>query len=307
MDGPPAFKPDFITRYEKLTDYPEFEKWSLKPLRRSIRVNTLKASIQDTIVRLSPFFTLTPVPWCKEAFFIDGVRRDIGNTVEHILGHIYVQESASIIPPVVLDPQPGETVLDLCASPGSKTTQIAQYMENKGLLVANDVTADRLKALCFNLQRMGVHNVVVTMSHGRFIPQMEFDRILVDAPCSGVGAIRKSYKAISMWNPHGVRKLAATQKQLLLAAFKQLRPGGVIVYSTCTLEPEENEGVVDALLKEYPDADVMDIDLPLTPGAPVMSFEGVTYDPRVAKTLRLWPQDNDTEGFYVAKLTKRIS
>jgi tRNA (cytosine49-C5)-methyltransferase len=299
------FKPEFLEQYAKLTDIKTFTEWSLKPLRRSIRINTLKIPVQDVLNRLSPYFTLTPIPWCETGFFIQGERRDIGNTVEHVLGYFYVQEAASMIPPIVLDPQPGEVILDLCAAPGSKTTQIAQMMQNTGLLVANDLTADRLRALGFNLQRMGVWNTVVTLSHGRNIPPMEFDRILVDAPCSGVGAIRKSYKAIFMWNKDGVRKLASLQKQLLFKAFKHLKVGGTIVYSTCTLEPEENEGVVSALLKQYAEADVLPIDIPITRSPAVLSFVGEDYDPRVRETLRLYPQDNDTEGFYVAKITKK--
>ena len=215
-----------------------------------------------------------------------------------------------MIPPLVLDPKPGELVLDIAAAPGSKTTQIAMYMQNSGLLVANDVEAPRLAALGINLQRCGVANAIITKMKGRsweHVP-LQFDRILVDAPCSGTGTIRKSLKTIGMWNPKMVQRLAGTQRNLLKAAFGLLKPGGTLVYSTCSLEPEENEGVISAFL-EYTQQhalpmEVQNIDLPLKRGRPVEEFEGQRYRSEVRHCLRLWPQDNDTEGFFVAKLIK---
>lgn len=146
----------------------------------------------------------------------------------------------------VLKPTKEDTVLDIAAAPGSKTTQMAQHMENYGVIVANDVSVKRLKALTNNLERLGVLNVCVTQLDGRRFGKLmpeAFDKILVDAPCSAEGTIRKSYKAIYNWQPWGYKKLVETQKMLLVSAYKALKPGGVLVYSTCTFAPEENEGL----------------------------------------------------------------
>ncbi len=303
------FKPKFIERYSQLTDFPTFKKWSLSFLRRSIRVNTLKISVDELKGRLEPRWTLVPIPWCTEGFWIEHSkqeRRDIGNLPEHALGHIYTQEAASMIPPVVLGPQRGETILDMAAAPGSKTTQIAQYMKNEGVLIANDYTADRMKPLSINLQRCGISNALVTKMHGQSFKRsgITFDRILVDAPCSGTGTIRKSLKTLLIWNPAMITRLSMTQKQLIDAAFQVLKDGGTMVYSTCSLEPQEDEEVVDFLLGKYPNAAVEPIDLPIKRSPAVLEFEGKTYSPEVKKCLRIWPQDNDTEGFFVAKIRK---
>lgn len=298
------FKEKFIERYSKLTDWEVFKRYCLSFLRKSIRVNTLKISVEEVKKRLEKDWKLTPVPWCKDGFWIKGDRRDIGNLPEHSLGYIYVQEAASMIPPVVLDPQPGEKILDVAAAPGSKTTQLAQYMKNTGVLVANDVAHDRLASLGVNIQRCGVANEILTMMKGQKIRDIEFDRILLDAPCSGTGTIRKSVKTIYTWNPDIPGKMAAEQRQLINHAFSLLKKGGTMVYSTCSLEPEENEGVIDWFLEKHPDAKIIPIELDIKRAEPVTEFEGKRYNPEVKKCLRIWPQDNDTEGFFVVKIRK---
>ncbi len=303
-------KPAFKERYEKLTDFDAFIQCSLTFLRKSIRVNTIKASVADVKKRLSRDCKLQAVPWCKEGFYIthkDG-RRDIGNTKEHGLGYFYVQEAASMIPPIVLEPRPGDVVLDMCAAPGSKTTQIGMYMKNRGILVANDIRGDRLQALGINVQRCGLTNCIVTQMNGVRFRRLGpvFDRILVDAPCSGTGTIRKSFKTLRMWNANMIRKLAGQQRGLLFAAWEALKPGGTLVYSTCTLEPEENEGVLDVLLGKHDDAVVQDITLPVKHEPAITEFGERHFHDHVSKCLRLWPQENDTEGFFVAKLTKNL-
>jgi tRNA (cytosine49-C5)-methyltransferase len=304
------FKEKFIERYQKLTDWDEFKKYSLSFLRRSIRVNTLKISIEDLKARMQDTWKLDPIPWCNEGFWIDhkGIgenhRRDVGNTAEHQLGYIYIQEAASMIPPLVLDPQPGEVILDMCAAPGSKTTQISQYMKNEGLLVANDYKGIRVAPLGINIQRMGITNTMITLMEGRYFKDLQFDRILVDAPCSGTGTIRKSFKTLRIWNPGVIKRLAGTQKQLIISAFENLKPGGTMVYSTCSCEPMENEAVVSHLLETKEDAELLDIELNLKRSKPILEFEGTTYHPDVKKCLRIWPQDNDTEGFFITKIKK---
>ncbi len=303
-----VFKEKFIERYSQLTDWDVFKKYCLSFLRKSIRVNTLKISVEDCVKRLQKDWILEPVLWCKEGFFIEHKegRRDVGNTVEHALGYYYIQEAASMIPPVVLNPKPGDVVLDMCASPGSKSSQIAQYMENSGILVANDVKGDRLAALGINLQRVGSFNHLTTLMQGEKFADagIMFDRVLLDAPCSGTGTIRKSPKTILMWNPDMIGRLAKIQKRLIMAAWKILKPGGTLVYSTCSSEPEENEAVVSYLLENAEDARMLEIDLPLKRGKPVLEFDGQSYRPEVHCCLRLWPQDNDTEGFFVAGIRK---
>jgi NOL1/NOP2/sun family putative RNA methylase len=300
-----AWKQVMLDRYARITDIDALKRHSLSFLRKSARVNTLKAPVADVKRRLGVNWDLTPIPWCKEGCWLQHKegRLDVGNTIEHALGLIYVQEAASMIPPVVLDPQPGDVVLDLCAAPGSKSTQLAQRMENKGLLVANDVSSGRLAALGINLQRCGVTNVVVTEMKG--MKNVQFDRILLDAPCSGTGTIRKSLRTLQTWSLDATRRAAAAQRQLIEQAWPMLKPGGTMVYSTCSLEPEEDECMVSWLLGRHEDADLADIHLDIKRSAPVNEWDGVVLDPRVKKTLRLWPQDNDTEGFFVAKIVKK--
>src|SRR3990167_2611006 len=251
-----VFKPKFIERYSKLTDWEEFRKSSLSCLRRSIRVNTLKIPVKELKERLENNWNLEQIPWCREGFWIEHIkkeRRDIGNLIEHSLGYFYIQESASMIPPIVLEPKENEIILDMAASPGSKTTQIAAYMKNKGILIANDLTTERMKPLSMNIQRCGITNCIITLMQGQWFRKssIEFDKILVDAPCSGTGTIRKSLKTLRIWNPNMVKRLAGQQRLLIDTAFSSLKEGGTMVYSTCSLEPEEDEGVVDYLLKKH--------------------------------------------------------
>ncbi|MBI4142047.1 RsmB/NOP family class I SAM-dependent RNA methyltransferase, partial [Candidatus Woesearchaeota archaeon] len=249
------FKEKFIHRYSQLTDWNEFKKYSCSFLRKSIRVNTLKISIAELKKRLEKDWILEQIPWCPEGFWISHKkdRLDVGNTIEHVLGYYYVQEAASMIPPIVLNPKQNEIVLDMCAAPGSKTSQIAQYMNNEGVLVANDVKGLRLAPLGINIQRMGITNCIITLMKGEGFKELLFDKILLDAPCSGTGTIRKSLKTINIWNPDMVKRISTQQKRLITTAWKVLKSGERLVYSTCSLEPEENEAMIDFLLKNNND------------------------------------------------------
>ncbi|WP_457751424.1 tRNA (cytosine(49)-C(5))-methyltransferase [Thermococcus sp.] len=295
--------PAFYERYSMLEDTDEFWEFIIRPLRQSIRVNTLKAPLEVVVERLREEFELQKIPWVREGFFINV--DNLAKVPEHSLGLIFGQEGSSMIPPVVLDPKPGELVLDMAAAPGSKTGQIAQYMENGGCIVANDPKLSRANVLIANLNKMGVLIAKVTTKDGAYFGRFEntFDRILLDAPCSSVGMIRKSWKFLTSWRLRGVIKYMNIQKRLILAAYRALKPGGVLVYSTCTIDPLENEEVVDYLLRKT-DARLEQIDLPVKTSEPVLEWEGRTYSEELKKALRIHPNDNDTEAFFIAKIVK---
>ena len=292
------FKPKFIEKYEKITDIEKFMKFSLKEPRKSIRVNTIKISVSELKQKLEEKnFKLTQIPWCKEGFFITGNRTDLGNLLEHSLGYFYVQEASSMIPALILNPDENDIVLDMAASPGSKTTQLASIMNNSGLIIANELKYERTKSLSINLERSGISNTIITNSDARNI-KGNYDKILLDAPCSGTGTIRKSLKTIKIWNPNMYKKLSNIQKQLIQHAFSLLKENGILVYSTCSISPEENEEVIEFLLKNHDNARIEKIDLN------IKNSESVTNNKEVKNCLRIWPQDNDTDGFFIAKIKK---
>jgi NOL1/NOP2/sun family putative RNA methylase len=301
--GSAAFKNEFIADYKallgkKLDDFLECCK---QPLRKSIRINTIKTSVPKMKSMLKSWHA-ERVPWCKSGFYVDAYA--IGNAAEHFLGYIYVQEAASMIPPFALGVLPSDTVLDLCAAPGSKTTQMAAMMDNAGVIIANDVIMSRISALRFNLQRCGVFNTVITrMDAKRLRVKDYFDKVLLDAPCSGIGAIRKNWDIAKMWSKAIIRKLASDQKHMILSAFDALKPGGILVYSTCTLSPEENEGVIDFLL-ENRHAKVIGFKLDIKRDELVLEWDGRQFDNSIKDCLRIYPQTNDTEGFFVAKVKR---
>lgn len=299
----PQFKKDFIERYKKLTDWKEFKEACVKRLKRSIRVNTLKISQEELLPRFKNH-KLTQVPFYKEGFYIEGEHMDIGNLPEHALGYFYVQEAASMIPPLILEPKKHDFILDMAAAPGSKTTQLSAMMENTGIIIANDYKYQRLKPLSINTQRCGCSNVVITISKGHRIKNMQFDKILLDAPCSGTGGIAKSLRTLEIYNTDMIKKLAIEQKRLMLTAYSLLKKNGTLVYSTCSLEPHENEAVINHLLKNT-DAKLEKIEIKnLKSSEPVLEFENEIYSSEIKKCLRIWPQDNNTEGFFVAKIVK---
>ena len=297
-------KTEFIERYKKLTNFGEYEKYLNIFLRKAIRVNTLKIDI-NRIKKDLDYLELKQIPWCKEGFWIESEKRDFGNLNEHKLGYIVFQESASMIPSVVLNPKKNDVVLDMSASPGAKTTHLAQIMKNKGIIVANEKHYDRIIALISNLKRCGVLNAVVTLMDGRQI-QHKFDKILLDAPCSSSGTIRgltKNSEFIARsWNLERIKSTAGLQKKLILNAYNLLNKKGVLVYSICSLEPEEGEEVIQFLL-DNTDAKTEKIDLKIKSGVN-LEFNGKKYSDEIKKCIKLWPQYHDTEGFFIAKIKK---
>ncbi|MBI4114971.1 MAG: RsmB/NOP family class I SAM-dependent RNA methyltransferase [Candidatus Omnitrophica bacterium] len=277
----------------------------------TFRVNTLKASPEVLQERLEhQSFRLEKVSWCPGAFILrSGRLRELQETETYKKGEIYVQSLSSMIPAIVLDPQPGEKILDLTAAPGSKTTQIAHLMKGEGQIVANDNNKIRFFKLKANIELQGITNVELTLRHGESFGREHpesFDRILLDAPCSAEGRfLVHEPSSFHYWKPAKVKEMMRKQKGLLFSAVSALKPGGVLVYSTCTFAPEENEGIVSWAFDKFPGViEIESIKLPLTnQGSGLTAWEGVSFNPSVKRTVRILPTP-DMEGFFVARLRK---
>ncbi|MDF2784341.1 MAG: yebU [Pantoea eucrina] len=293
-----------------LTDEAELQRFlaiSQQPLRKSLRVNTLKISVADFLARTAHYgWRLTPVPWCAEGFWIerDDESLPLGSVAEHLSGLFYIQEASSMLPVTALFAAAPEAqqVMDMAAAPGSKTTQLAALMHNRGAILANEYSASRVKVLHANISRCGVSNVALTHFDGRVfgaaLPE-QFDAILLDAPCSGEGVVRKDADALRNWTLASTEAIAATQRDLIDSAFHALRPGGVLIYSTCTLNTIENQQVIAWLLARYPDATEI---LPLQD-----LFAGAEAALTPEGYLHVFPHCFDSEGFFVARLRKTAS
>nr|WP_312757212.1 16S rRNA (cytosine(1407)-C(5))-methyltransferase RsmF [Pantoea brenneri] len=310
-DSSLLFPADFLALMRQaLPDEASLEAFitvSQQPLRRSLRVNTLKISVADFLAQTAQYgWQLTPVPWCDEGFWIS--REDeslpLGSVAEHLSGLFYIQEASSMLPVTALfDAQSEVTaVMDMAAAPGSKTTQIAARMNNHGIILANEFSASRVKVLHANISRCGVSNSALTHFDARvFGPALpeQFDAILLDAPCSGEGVIRKDADALKNWSLATTAAIAATQRDLIDSAFHALKPGGTLVYSTCTLNQIENQQVIDWLLQRYPGAAEVE---PLD-----RLFDGADQAATPEGYLHVFPQLFDSEGFFVARLRKTAS
>lgn len=229
-----------------------------------------------------------------------------GKTLEHLLGLYYVQGLSSMLPPLVLKPSSKDIVMDLCSAPGSKTTQMAEMMNNDGTLVVNEIEIDRIKSLVFNLDRMSIVNTGIIHSKGEILSKYyhnHFDKILVDAPCSGLGIIQKKEEVSNWWNLNRVERLQELQMRLLISAIKMAKVGGEIVYSTCTLSVEENEMVIDKILLKYP-VEIEEINLPVPAHPAFTSYKGVEFSKSISKAVRILPWEINSDGFFLVKLRK---
>lgn len=279
-----------------------------QPLRFSIRINTLKITHQDFIDLMTPKgWLFTPIDWCQDGYWItlNDETTAPGKLPEHLAGLFYIQEASSMLPPSALFENISDTpdfVLDLAAAPGSKTTQIATLMNNHGLLVANEFSSSRIKALHANLQRLGVSNTLIShfdgSVHGDYL-ENQFDAILLDAPCSGEGTVRKDSDAFKNWSLEHLEQVTALQKSLIKSAFMALKPGGELVYSTCALNSLENQGVCQWLLDEFKGN--------ATPVSLTNLFEAANKSATPEGYLHIWPQIYNSEGFFVAKFTKHVA
>ena len=309
-------KPLFTERLKKLMpDVDDFAKFleivKTKPVE-SLRANTLKISPEDLKVKLEAkgWKILQPFSSNPEIFVIDSklLPGEIGKAKEHLLGYYYVQEISSMMPILALDPQPGDLILDLAAAPGSKTTQCSARMQNQGTIIANDKDLGRTSILSANLERCGCSNVIMTRHDGVQLcyrlerTGIKFDKILLDVPCSGEGNIRSNPKTYLMWNINMIRKLSRLQKKLVGSAVNLLKQGGVLVYSTCTHSPEENEEVVSFLLENF-DLEIEKSNIPLKCRNGISFWEGKEFN--VKDACRIYPQDNNTEGFFLCRMRKK--
>ena len=304
---------DFLSRYREILGeglLQELVKFVFLPLRRALRTNTLKISPTElSSILKERGYELKPVPWCPSGFWVEG-EISPGKLVFHMMGLYYIQDASSMAPPELLAPEPGEFVLDMAAAPGGKSTHLAALMEGKGILVVNEPLLYRAKVLVGNLERMGVVNSAVSILRGntfgwRF-PNF-FHRVLLDAPCSAEGSTRKDESFFKKyWNLSYIRRAQNVQKSLIVSAIHSLRPGGVLVYSTCTMTPEENEAILTHALEAFPGAvEVEEVKLPgLKTMEGVREFEGQRFHPEVSKIARIWPFLNDTEAFTIFKLKK---
>lgn len=297
-------------------EYDKFEECILTPQRKSFRINSQRVSNPEQLAQdiRDKGITLSKVPWCNNAYFTEydkEARSDLGNLYEHFMGRIYVQEATSMSPPELLEiPEiidKNFKVLDMCSSPGSKTTQIADIMKGEGILVANELDFKRLGPLKINLERAGYTNIIITNQDASKIKGEElFDRICCDAPCSGSGVIRKSPKTIKSYNPKKLHSMQNLQVSILQRGFELLKKGGIITYSTCSIDPEENELCIQRFLDENPTAILQQATLPgiILTNKLTKFYKREINKEITEKTIRIWPQDNDTNGFYVAKISK---
>jgi len=281
--------------------------------QQSARINTLKgdqAAIDADMQALA--VTTQQVQWLPEGRFVISSLQALRDSSLVEEGQVYIQNAASWLPIVALQPQPGETILDMCAAPGGKTSHIAQQAVNGAFITANDNSRPRLHKLQRNLERLGVENVTFTLHDAtRLSHHLEpesFDKILLDAPCSGEGMMTlDTKKDFESWSVAHIQRLQKLQKKLIVQAWKLLKPGGTLVYSTCTMAPEENEAVIDYLLRHNDDVELHSLnelkDQLSNKVASVKEWNGKVYDNRIRDTLRLAPSPQ-VEAFFVAKLRK---
>ncbi len=294
-----------LERYRGIVpDFELFVETMARPLPVTARINTLKTDRDRLLSRLTESkVSFRPFSWYDLGLELDVEKP--GNLIENLMGHIHVQEEISMVSPIVLDPKPKEGVLDMCAAPGSKTTQIASMMENRGLLVANDPANTRVASLRSNCERAGAINVVVTRYDGRRFPSTKFDRILVDAPCTGQGMARKEITVLDRWSLKRSLGLQRLQRSLLRRATDLVKPGGVVVYSTCTFAPEENEAVVSWVAERVPQVSLEKVSVEGLESSPGLAeWDGSRFGDEMEKCARYYPHQNDAGGFFVAKLIK---
>ncbi|MEN8194616.1 MAG: RsmB/NOP family class I SAM-dependent RNA methyltransferase, partial [Bacteroidota bacterium] len=293
-----VFGDDFFKRYKEFieSDYIPY-----------IRMSGTESEQAETIERLKHYeVELEKVANVPNAYKVLAGGSVIGKTLEFTLGKYYIQSLSSMIPPLILEPSYSDMTLDMCAAPGSKATQLAQMMGNTGILYVNESNVNRTKSLAHNLDKLNIINSGMIISKGEWLSKHFdscFDKILVDAPCTGLGIVQKKQEVSKWWNTNHALRLSETQMKLLVSAIKSLKVGGEIVYSTCTLTLEENEFLINRILKKYP-VELIDIELPVKSHPGFTSYGDEKLSPELAKTRRIIPWEINSEGFFIAKLKK---
>jgi 16S rRNA (cytosine1407-C5)-methyltransferase len=280
--------------------------------QQGLRINTLRLSKENALHELTGIGWVGNVyDWCDEGVSIDSDTRSLGDSKLAQEGSVYIQNAASWLPVLALDPRPGDQILDICAAPGGKTSHIAARAQNQAQITANDNSRPRLAKLRANLERLGVQNIEYTLFDAAYLAKklegMQFNKILLDAPCSGEGMMRyQSDKDMSTWSVAHIRRLQQLQKRIITQAWQLLAPGGVLVYSTCTMAPEENEAVVDYLLRKQDDAVLQAVETPIPNRIKaVAQWNDKAFSPQINKVMRLAPSPN-IEAFFVAKFIKQL-
>ncbi|ELY66437.1 RsmB/NOP family class I SAM-dependent RNA methyltransferase [Natronococcus jeotgali] len=295
-----------LERYRPIVD--DFEAFLAaceRPLGNAVRVNAIKATVDRATAALeAEGVGYERADWNPRVLRLE--TDSPGSTWSSFHGFTHGQEEVSAVPATVLEPEPGERVWDSCAAPGGKATQLAALMDDRGTVVANDSNLGRISALRFNAERLGATSLAVTNDDARNYSLErfdfeEFDRSLVDAPCSCEGTIRKNPDALDGWSEGYLDEVSGIQKGILGRAVQATREGGTVVYSTCTFAPEENEAVVQHVL-EAEDCRVVDFDLDLEHSPGLTEWDGDEYDSSLERAARIYPHQNDTGGFFVAKL-----
>ncbi len=293
-----------VSRFlEYVPNIKEFlDKMEMQPTQY-IRVNTLKTDRLGLENRLrSKGFELKSTV-LSEVFAVEKSPFAIGATTEYLLGHYYIQDLSSAMAIEALDVREGQASLDVAAAPGGKTTFIAQKMKNTGLIIALEPNEKRMRSMSFNLARCGVLNTCIFKIDAAYAErklQMKFDRVLLDAPCSCEGVIAKDIARKKSHLPQDVDYCSNRQEKLIEVATKMVKPGGILVYSTCSFAPEENEMVIDWLLRKFPNLSIE----PLPYGNHgLTSFGNLEFDGRLGNTRRLYPHIHDTTGFFIAKIS----
>ncbi len=295
-----------IRRWERFFGSEETLKLvkGMENVPKYLRINTLKIDEKDIIKRLERrgfHLEKTEIDYCYE---VVEEKYSAGATPEYLMGYYYLMDKSSCIPPLVLDPKKGEIVVDFAASPGGKTTMLAQLMENKGAIIALEVNRERIGALRDNLQRMGVMNAAILKMDARTFHNtgIRADRILLDAPCTGEGIIHKDPSRKVSRGKKDIQFCSTLQREIVHSAIESLRDGGVMVYSTCSLTPEENELVINDLF-DYCEERGIEIKLEEIPlGEPALSLPGIREEIKLAR--RFYPHIHRCSGFFVAKIKK---
>ncbi len=292
---------DFKNRMKDILgeEYPAFLGSYNNPHFSALRLNPNKST--DFLTE----YLAEPVEWAQNAYYFNPDTSPMGKLPYHNMGLYYIQEPSAMFPAEVLAPNEGEVILDLCASPGGKSTQIALKMHNTGLLISNEIIPKRANVLKDNVSRLGIRNTIVLNESPETISKRFdgfFDKILVDAPCSGEGMFRKNPEAINEWNVDNVKKCATRQLNILNTIRNCLKDAGVLVYSTCTFSPEENEQVIEQFLLENPDFELADIENKYFSSG--LKKNTKTGFDNISKTVRIFPHKTNGEGHFIAKLVK---